>query len=92
MDDADERWLNDFNSKAEGSSGDVKSDKEQGRGMRVKGKDKEKEKGDAPAPFVISEDMFEYIMGVFEKYTEENAPMLHTVSPNDQLRAVTDVS
>ncbi|ODO00149.1 hypothetical protein I350_06774 [Cryptococcus amylolentus CBS 6273] len=76
MDDADVKWLSDFNSKAEGSSGEVKSEKEQGRGLRAKGK--EKEKGDAPPPLSISEDVFEYIMGVFDKYTEDNVPMLHT--------------
>nr|ODN91801.1 hypothetical protein L203_01053 [Cryptococcus depauperatus CBS 7841] len=74
MDDADVKWLQEFNSKAEGSSGDIKNEKE-GRAMRAKGKEKDK---DAPAALVISEDMFEYVMGILEKYTEDNVPMLHT--------------
>nr|XP_031864462.1 uncharacterized protein CI109_000376 [Kwoniella shandongensis]KAA5531534.1 hypothetical protein CI109_000376 [Kwoniella shandongensis] len=100
MDDKDVKWLNEFNAKAEGSSGGeangtVAASSPQtplkesqqggnqppsaGRGMRAKGKEKEKEKNEsAPAPLFISEDTFEYIMGVFEKYAEDSVPMLHT--------------
>ncbi|WRT68052.1 uncharacterized protein IL334_005027 [Kwoniella shivajii] len=118
MDDKDYKWLNEFNSKAEGSSGTtanghgstsvnghtngetknigngnpqtplkenhVTNNQSQaptsaGRGMRAKGKEKEKEKNDnVPTPLFISEDTFEYIMGVLEKYAEDSVPMLHT--------------
>lgn len=91
MDDKDVLWLTNFNSKAEGGSGeqvgsplkDSKADNSMpppptvGRPKREKGKEKEKE---TPAPVYISEDVFEYIMGVLEKHAEEKVPMLHTVS------------
>jgi len=92
LDDEDLEWLRGFNSKAEGSSGsgDVGASplREKvgentmpppaGRPSRGKGKEKEK---DGPAPPVfISEDTFEYIMGVLEKNAADSVPMLHTVS------------
>ena len=96
MDDEDETWLTTFNSKAEGTSRDqtqspLRETKAEntmgpppsvGRPRREKGKEKEKEKeNNPPAPLHISEDLFEYVMGVLEKYTEEAVPTLHTVSP-----------
>ncbi|WVW84986.1 hypothetical protein I302_107022 [Kwoniella bestiolae CBS 10118] len=103
MDDKDCKWLNEFNSKQEGSSGSstttngdhkpsvngspstpLKESTNQppssaGRGMRAKGKEKEKEKNEGlPTSLFISEDTFEYIMGVLEKYAEDSVPMLHT--------------
>ena len=53
-----------------------------GRERRGKGKDKEKEREQAapPPPLVITEEAFEYVMGVLEKYTDDNVPTLHTVS------------
>ncbi|WVQ65343.1 uncharacterized protein L199_003519 [Kwoniella botswanensis] len=95
MDDKDYKWLNEFNSKQEGSSGTANSPQtplkeftngnqpqpptSAGRGMRAKGKEKEKDKHDGiPTSLFISEDTFEYIMGVLEKYAEDSVPMLHT--------------
>lgn len=85
MDDEDEKWLSNFNAKAEGASGDPAQSPVRdshttsniGRPKRDKGKDREKE---TPAPVFISEDTFEYVMGMLEKYTEESVQMLHTVS------------
>ncbi|WVF68779.1 hypothetical protein IAT40_003551 [Kwoniella sp. CBS 6097] len=98
MDDKDVKWLNEFNAKAEGSSGangangDVKGSPQTstgkdgqnatqspsiGRGMRAKGKEKEKSEN-VPTHLFISEDTFEYIMGVLEKFAEDSVPMLHT--------------
>lgn len=94
MDDKDMEWLTAFNAKAEGGSGenaaqsplkDSKVDNTMpppsslGRPRREKGKEKEKEEK-VLTPVFISEDVFEYIMGVLEKHTEDNVPMLHTVS------------
>ncbi|WWC88395.1 uncharacterized protein L201_003306 [Kwoniella dendrophila CBS 6074] len=100
MDDKDFKWLNEFNSKQEGTSGTSSSTTTNGdhklngspqtplketngttagRGMRAKGKEKEKDKNDGlPTSLSISEDTFEYIMGVLEKYAEDSVPMLHT--------------
>ncbi|WWC71031.1 uncharacterized protein I206_104984 [Kwoniella pini CBS 10737] len=97
MDDKDYKWLNEFNSKQEGSSGSTATatspqtpfketngnapnhTPSAGRGMRAKGKEKEKDKSDGvPTSLFISEDTFEYIMGVLEKYAEDSVPMLHT--------------
>lgn len=50
-----------------------------GRPRREKGKEKEKE-DKVLTPVYISEDNFEFIMGVLEKNAEDNVPMLHTVS------------
>ena len=95
MDDEDEQWLKAFNSKAEGGSGTVpqsplkeaKSENSMGppnsRPRREKGKEKEKEtdRSTTPAqPIFISEDSFEFVMGVLEKYTQDNVPTLDMVS------------
>lgn len=88
MDDEDLEWLSTFNSKAEGGSGEPSSSPlretgnhnqpmSAGRERRTKGKDREKE---PPVVMRISEDVFEYVMGMMEKYTEDNVPTLHTVS------------
>ncbi|OCF37306.1 hypothetical protein I316_01215 [Kwoniella heveanensis BCC8398] len=95
MDDKDVKWLNEFNAKAEGSSGangdanakgspqtskdgsNASQSPSIGRGMRAKGKEKEKS-DNIPTQLFISEDTFEYIMGVLEKFAEDSAPMLHT--------------
>lgn len=94
MDEEDEKWLTGFNSKAEGGSGsepaasplrETSSQNQPpvsaGRERRMKGKDKEKEKEAPPSPLHISEDLFEYVMGVLEKYVDDTIPSLHTVSP-----------
>lgn len=100
MDDDDIQWLTSFNAKAEGSSGggaegaaspavnghNNGTTPNQGRGMRVKGK--EREKAETPAPLCISEDTFEFVMGVLEKHAEDTIPMLHTVSENGLIAAV----
>lgn len=103
MDEEDDRWLNEFNGKMEGSSGsqgvadsgkqvevvgvttaEGKENQPLNGRERRKGKDKEKERKDEkdekPSPLVIHEDIFEYVMGVFEKYTDDTVPTLHTVS------------
>jgi enhancer of polycomb-like protein len=95
LDDEDLIWLRGFNAKAEGSSGgessmgvalsplrESRGDNSMpppslGRPSRGKGKEKEKE-GPAP-PVFISEDTFEYVMGVLEKHAEDAVPTLHTV-------------
>ena len=90
MNDEDVRWLTAFNARAEGASGDpaqspVRESQGQnqmpppsaGRPSRNKGKEREKE---TPSPIFISEDTFEFVMGVFEKHAEDTVPMLHTVS------------
>jgi enhancer of polycomb-like protein len=60
-----------------------------GRPSRGKGKEREK---DGPAPPVyISEDTFEYVMGVLEKNAEDSVPTLHTVGrPVDSHYGITD--
>lgn len=95
MDDEDEKWLSDFNGKQQGgsgSSGQVDSPAREGkenvvpvsasRERRGKGKDREKDK-DAiqtpPPPLVITEDAFEFVMGMLEKYADEVTPPIHTV-------------
>lgn len=95
MDEEDETWLTGFNSKAEGGSGGNESvvasplretgghnqaPVSAGRERRMKGKDKEKEKESAPSPVYISEDLFEYVMGMLEKFVDDMIPTLHTVS------------
>jgi enhancer of polycomb-like protein len=77
MDDEDEAWLKEFNSKAEGGSASTPTSPVQGRNER-RTKGKEKEKGDGPSSLFITEDTYEYIMGVLEKHTEDTVPMLHT--------------
>jgi hypothetical protein len=84
MDDADVAWLKAFNAKEEGTSeGAVAaanaspSSIVNGVKTKLKGKDKEKE---ANGPLKISEDEFEYVMGMLELWTDRNVPMLHTVS------------
>lgn len=49
-----------------------------GRERRMKGKDKEKDS--LPSPVYISEDIFEYVMGMLEKFVDDTIPALHTVS------------
>ena len=104
MDDEDFRWLAAFNAKAEGSSGDpaqspIRDGQGHGQmqppsaGRPSRNKGKEREKG-TPAPVFISEDKFEFVMGVIEKYVEENVPMLHTVcsySKPDQNTSLTEM-
>jgi len=90
MDEDDEKWLTGFNAKAEGASGTEPASSPlretstpnqplAARERRGKGKDKEKDR-DGPTTLSISEDMFEYVMGMMEKYVEDTVPMLHTVS------------
>jgi enhancer of polycomb-like protein len=96
MDEDDEKWLNAFNAKAEGGSGGggdtVSSPLREtsghnqpisaGRERRIKGKEREKERETPITSLSISEDIFEYVMGMMEKYVEDTIPMLHTVSPS----------
>jgi len=97
MDEDDEKWLTGFNAKAEGASGTEPASSPlretstpnqplAPRERRTKGKDKEKER-DVPTTLTISEDTFEYVMGMMEKYVEDMIPMLYTVSPSRALRA-----
>lgn len=90
MDEEDEKWLTGFNAKAEGASGTETASSPlretstpnqplSARERRGKGKEKEKER-DVPTILSISEDIFEYVMGMMEKYVEDTIPMLHTVS------------
>jgi enhancer of polycomb-like protein len=59
-----------------------------GRPSRGKGKEREK---DGPAPPVfISENTFEYVMGILEKHAADSVPMLHTVSVSSSLLVVTE--
>ncbi len=52
-----------------------------GRGVsRNKGKDREKDQKETMTPLKIEEQEFEYIVGMFEHWTEKHVPMLHTVS------------
>jgi enhancer of polycomb-like protein len=97
MDDEDERWLSAFNGKMEGSSGTAGAGAngaaEGKENMPLgatpskgkKGKDKAEEK---PAPMNISEDTFEFVMGVLEKHAEDALPTLHTVSLIPTVEAV----
>jgi hypothetical protein len=92
MDEEDEKWLIGFNAKAEGASGTEPATSPlresttpnqplAARERRGKGKEKEKDKErDVPTTLSISEDIFEYVMGMMEKYVEDTVPMLHTVS------------
>lgn len=91
MDERDMSWLHEFNSKEEGTSS-VKQEpvangstngKEGVNGKSAKSKGKERDKKedkDGTAALKISDDLFEYIMGMLELWTEKNIPMLHTVS------------
>lgn len=51
-----------------------------GRGARGKGKDREREKEDMVVP-VMTEDEFELVMALMERWTDEKVPTLHTVRP-----------
>lgn len=86
MDERDEAWLREFNSKQEGSSsvkqesfanGNVNG-KESAKSKKGKEKDKKDEK-EGTGALKISEDVFEYVMGMLEHWIEKNVPMLHTV-------------
>lgn len=82
MDERDEAWLHEFNSKEEGTSG-VKQETAGGNAKSAKSRGKEKDKKDdkeGTGALKISEDVFEYVMGMLELWTEKNVPMLHTVS------------
>lgn len=91
MDERDEVWLNEFNSKEEGTSS-VKQEPNangtangnhgvNGKSAKSKGKEKDKKDDkDGTGALKISEDIFEYVMGMLELWTEKNVPMLHTVS------------
>jgi enhancer of polycomb-like protein len=83
MDERDEVWLNEFNSKEEGTSGVKQEPNVNGahgnnaKSAKSRGKEKDKE---GTGALKISEDVFEYVMGMLELWTEKNVPMLHTVS------------
>lgn len=90
MDDADVEWLRTFNGKEEGSSADgAAGSASAGRsarqasssaGSNAKGKEKDAQSGSGSSsgPMRIAEDVFEYVMGMLELWTEKNVPMLHT--------------
>ena len=89
MDEDDEDWLEAYNLSVAGSSegkssvnsspvaaGSSADASNRGGRARVKG-DKGKEKDSASGP--IGEDEFEEVMELFERVTEEKAPMAHVV-------------
>ncbi|KAJ9101765.1 hypothetical protein QFC21_003104 [Naganishia friedmannii] len=89
MDERDMSWLHEFNSKEEGTSSVKQEPKTNGstngkegtNGKSAKSKGKERDKKedkDGMAALKISDDLFEYIMGMLELWTEKNIPMLHT--------------
>jgi enhancer of polycomb-like protein len=69
MDDTDILWLEQLNGKDDGPSNEVTN----ARSNR-KANQKEKDGGFVKLPA----DIFEYLMGLFELWTEKNVPMLHT--------------
>lgn len=89
LDERDDEWLKNNNRAARGegtsasgasgsSTNGVASPSDAGRGTRGKGKDREKEKEEMVVP-VISEDEFELVMALMERWTDEKLPTLHTV-------------
>lgn len=88
MDERDEAWLNEFNSKEEGTSGVKQEPNSNGtpngnntKSAKSRGKEKDKKADkEGTGALKISEDVFEYVMGMLELWTEKNVPMLHTVS------------
>lgn len=76
MDERDVAWLDKHNSAAKGegtSSGAGSPDRS--RAAKMRGKDVAAEQ----PSFVISENEFEFAMGLFEKITDEKCPYLHLV-------------
>lgn len=85
LDERDDEWLQANNrvargegTSASGAAGST-SPSDAGRGLRAKGKDREREKEDLLAP-AMSEDDFELVMALMERWTDEKVPTLHTVS------------
>lgn len=85
LDERDDEWLSAHNRHARGegtsaSAAASSSTGDAGRGSRGKGKGRESnEKGDGGAAPIISEDEFELVMAVMERWTDEQRPTLHTV-------------
>ncbi|KAL7417881.1 enhancer of polycomb-like-domain-containing protein [Mrakia frigida] len=90
LDERDDEWLKNNNRAARGegtsasgasvsssTTNGVGSPTEAGRGTRGKGKDREREKEEMVVP-VISEDEFELVMALMERWTDEKLPTLHT--------------
>ncbi|EIW67543.1 hypothetical protein TREMEDRAFT_33468 [Tremella mesenterica DSM 1558] len=86
MDEEDLKWLNEFNEKGEGGSGSPLKETSMNQPLsagreRRKGKEKEKEKDKDKETQMVLEikmDIFEFVMGVLEKYVEDMVPMVHT--------------
>lgn len=85
MDDVDVEWLKAFNGKEEGSSADGAAGRPARAGQppnsassSSKGKEKDANSTASGGPMRIAEDVFEYVMGMLELWTEKNVPMLHT--------------
>ena len=81
MDERDLEWLEKNNQEARGegtsaqSQASATSTRHSGRTTKGKGKEPE-----TAQPIHISEDDFELVMGLFEKFTHDNTPFLHVVS------------
>lgn len=75
LDERDDEWLRDNNRMARGE-GTSANGAGTPNGARAKGK--EKEEIVVPA---MTEDEFELVMGLMEKWTDEKYPTLHTVRP-----------
>jgi hypothetical protein len=88
LDERDDEWLKNNNriARGEGTSasgamnGAGSPTDAAGRGSRGKGKDREREKEDSVVP-VMTEDEFELVMALMERWTDEKVPTLHTVRP-----------
>lgn len=76
MDERDVAWLDKHNSaaKGEGTSSSAGSP-DRSRTAKTRGKDISAEQ----PSFVITENEFEFAMGLFEKITDEKCPYLHLV-------------
>lgn len=87
LDERDDEWLKNNNRLARGegtsasgasANGGNASPSDAGRGARGKGKDREREKEETVVP-VLTEDEFELVMALMERWTDEKFPTLHTV-------------
>ncbi|CED83219.1 Polycomb enhancer protein, EPC [Phaffia rhodozyma] len=87
LDETDDEWLKKNNRLARGEIANGSAPNglsDPNRGLRIKGKEKEE-----LVPSVISEDEFELVMALMEKWTEERVPTLHT--DTSRIPALTDM-
>lgn len=70
MDERDDDWLERYNKEANGETTATPTK----RSAKARGKERE-----ASPPPPISEDDFELVMGLFERFTEQESPYLHMV-------------